>query len=504
MYRRLSSVAVNVGRRAASRPMKKSAVKFSTKSRVQYASAVRQLFSGQPSAPVINGAFPGNAAKAATEKLNHVYDTRNLNMMVDYEKSIGNFIADPDGNLLLDCFAQIASIAVGYNNPTLIKAAQSPAMVRALVNRPALGSFPSVEWLEQLEQGVLKAAPKGFNQVFTTAHGSDANETAFKAAFMYRAQLDRGGLEKPFTEEDIASTMNNQKPGSPNYSILSFKGGFHGRLFGSLSATRSKAIHKLDIPAFDWPCTPFPKLQYPLHEYEAENAAEETRCLDAVEHTITSYNNPVAAVIVEPIQSEGGDNHASPSFFQGLRNITLKHNVILIVDEVQTGVGATGKFWAHEHWNLTTPPDMVTFSKKAQAAGYYFRDNLLRPNMPYRQFNTWMGDQSRSLIFRAIYEEINRLGLVENTAKVGKYLYSGLERLSARYPSEILNLRGKGCGTFLAFDSPRRDAVVKEAKQKGVNIGGSGERAVRLRPMLIFEEKHADILLSTLESIIQK
>lgn len=209
-------------------------------------------------------------------------------------------------------------------------------------------------------------------------------------------------------------------------------------------------------------------------------------------------------MIVEPIQSEGGDNHASPSFFQGLRNITLKHNVILIVDEVQTGVGATGKFWAHEHWNLTTPPDMVTFSKKAQAAGYYFRDSLLRPNMPYRQFNTWMGDQSRSLIFRAIYEEINRLGLVENTAKVGKYLYSGLERLSARYPGEILNLRGKGCGTFLAFDSPRRDAVVKEAKQKGVNIGGSGERAVRLRPMLIFEEKHADILLSTIESIIQK
>lgn len=102
MYRRLSSVAVNVGHRIASRPMKKSAVKFSTKSRVQYTSAVGQLFSGQPSAPVIDGAFPGKAAKAATEKLNHVYDTRNLNMMVDYEKSIGNFIADPDGNLLLD------------------------------------------------------------------------------------------------------------------------------------------------------------------------------------------------------------------------------------------------------------------------------------------------------------------------------------------------------------------------------------------------------------------
>jgi 4-aminobutyrate aminotransferase / (S)-3-amino-2-methylpropionate transaminase len=297
--------------------------------------------------------------------------------------------------------------------------------------------------------------------------------------------------------------MNNKKPGSPNYSILSFKGGFHGRLFGSLSATRNKAIHKLDIPAFDWPCTPFRKLQYPLHKYETENATEEKRCLEAAEQAITSYHNPVAAVVVEPIQSEGGDNHASASFFQGLRDITLKHNVILIVNEVQTGVGATGKFWAHEHWNLTTPPDIVTFSKKAQAAGYYFQDSLLRPNVPYRQFNTWMGDQSRSILFRAIYEEINRLGLVEKTARVGKYLYSGLQRLSTQYPDEILNLRGKDRGTFLNFDSPRRDTIVKEAKQLGVNIGGSGKHAIRLRPMLIFEEKHADIFLSTPEKIIQ-
>ena len=84
---------------------------------------------------------------------------------------------------------------------------------------------------------------------------------------------------------------------------------------------------------------------------------------------IQNFHNPVAGVIVEPIQSEGGDNHASPNFFKGLRAITRKHNVLLIVDEVQTGVGATGKFWAHEHWNMDEPPDMVTFSKKAQTAG---------------------------------------------------------------------------------------------------------------------------------------
>lgn len=132
-------------------------------------------------------------------------------------------------------------------------------------------------------------------------------------------------------------------------------------------------------------------MKYPLEAHAEGNAAEEQKCLRTTEELIRSYHNPVAAVVVEPIQSEGGDNHASPSFFQGLRDITLRNNVLLIFDEVQTGVGATGKFWAHEYWGLNTPPDIVTFSKQAQAAGYYLRDGALRPNKSYRQFNTWMG-----------------------------------------------------------------------------------------------------------------
>lgn len=175
----------------------------------------------------------------------------------------------------------------------------------------------------------------------------------------------------------------------------------------------------------------------------------------------------------------------------------------MIVDEVQTGVGATGKFWAHEHWNLQDPPDMVTFSKKAQTAGYYFGNPDLRPNKPYRQFNTWMGDPARAILFRAIIKEIERLDLVKHTANVGEYLYSGFEQLAKQYPNEVQNLRGKGQGTFLAFDSPRRDEVLKKAKAVGINIGGSGERAVRLRPMLIFQKHHADMLFDGLEGIFK-
>lgn len=368
----------------------------------------------------------------------------------------------------------------------------------ALINRPALGNFPSSDWAHILKTGALRAAPKGLDQVFTAMAGSDANETAYKAAFMYYRQLQRGGPEVEFTEEELLSTMNNQSPGSPQLSILSFKSAFHGRLFGSLSTTRSKAIHKLDIPAFDWPQASFPQLKYPLEDHVQENAAEEKRCLDEVERLIKEFHNPVAAVMVEPIQSEGGDNHASPAFFQGLRDITKRTKVLFIVDEVQTGVGATGKFWAHDHWNLSSPPDMVTFSKKAQTAGYYFGNPALRPNKPYRQFNTWMGDPARALVYRGIIEEVERLGLVENTRITGDYLFGGLARLAEKYPEHFQNLRGKNQGTFIAWDTPKRDQFVAKAKSFGVNIGGSGPSAIRLRPMLVFQKHHGMLNFSLL------
>lgn len=375
-------------------------------------------------------------------------------------------------------------------------------MATAIINRPALGNFPSHDWADILETGILKVAPPGLNQVFTAMAGSDANETAYKAAFMWRRQKERGGPNVEFTEEEMESSMNNQSPGAAQLSILSFKTAFHGRLFGSLSTTRSKPIHKLDIPAFDWPQATFPKLKYPLEKYVEENAKAEADSLAEVEDLIKNYHLPPCAVVIEPIQSEGGDNHASPAFFRGLREVTKKHGVLLIVDEVQTGVGATGKFWAHEHWDLPTPPDMVTFSKKAQTAGYYFGNPELRPNKPYRQFNTWMGDPARALLFRGIIDEIQRLGLVEHTAKVGNYLYGKIEGLAKKYPGQFENLRGKGQGTFIAFDNPNRDEFLKKAKKFGVNIGGSGASAVRLRPMLIFEKQHADLLLAAMEKIV--
>ncbi|KAF9583916.1 hypothetical protein BGW38_008131, partial [Lunasporangiospora selenospora] len=413
------------------------------------------------------------------------------------EKSFGNYVVDLDGNT-------IASLPLGYNSKALIDAASQPEMIRMLVNRPALGVQPHSTWAKTIEESFLRVAPKGLNQVFTAMCGTCSNETAYKAAFMFH-QRQKRGLNAEISVQELQTCMKNQAPGSPDLAIMSFEGGFHGRLFGALTTTYTKALHKVDIPAFpNWVSAPFPSLKYPLEHYEAENDEEEARCLEQVEENIKKSKVPIVAMIVEPIQSEGGDNHASASFFRALREITKEHNILMIVDEVQTGVGPTGHFWAHEEWGLETPPDIVTFSKKFQAAGWYHRVEL-RSDAPYRNFNTWLGDPIRALQAKTILDEIERHDLVQNAAVTGAYLKKELHGLEKKYPHTLSRVRGRG--TFVAFDfeTPEvRDTFVMKLRTKGVNTGGCGPRSVRLRPMLVFQKKHADILLDTVESILQE
>jgi 4-aminobutyrate aminotransferase/(S)-3-amino-2-methylpropionate transaminase len=137
--------------------------------------------------------------------------------------------------------------------------------------------------------------------------------------------------------------------------------------------------------------------------------------------------------------------------------------------------------WAHEHWGLETPPDIVTFSKKAQAAGYFFGNPDLKPRLPFRQFNTWCGDPAHLIIAGAIFDEVAKHDLCGATARVGDYLFKELESLSKDHPTNIANLRGQGQGTFIAWEasSPQvRDEWLKKARALGVNIGGCGQQSL--------------------------
>lgn len=459
----------------------------------------------EPEGPsIVSGTIPGPKSLELIKSLNKIQQTGSVKLFIDYQKSIGNYMVDADGNKFLDIITQISSIPLGYNHPALIEALRDDNNLAEFINRPCLGFLPPQQLMSRISNALLAIAPKGLSEVQTMACGSCSVENALKAAFFRYQEVQRGG--NPPSEEELHTTVYNQSPGSPKLSAMSFDGAFHGRTLGALSCTHSKAIHKLDVPAFDWPIARFPRYKYPLEENERENAQEDERCLAHVEQLIHEYQSkaPVAAMIVEPIQGEGGDNRGSASFFKGLRTICTKHNIGFICDEVQTGCGPTGKFWAHEHWDLDDAPDFVTFSKKMLLGGYFYKPDF-RPKQAYRVFNTWMGDPSKLIMLEKVIDVIHSENLLSKIEQTGARLKQHLKQLESKYEGLVSNARGLGTFCALDFkDGAQRDKALEHLALNGVYAGGCGERTLRVRTALVFTDKHADIFADKLDIVLGK
>ncbi len=457
---------------------------------------------GEPERIIVRTSIPGPRSEELRARHGRHQDARTVHFYQDAKKSLGNYIVDVDGNVILDVYAHIAAIPIGYNHPALREAWKGGRFDWAAGYRPSLGIAPSEEWVDIVERTLIRVAPKGLTRVVTVTTGSEAVENAIKAAFVRLARRRRRGAAP--TDEELAACMRNEQAMANSFKVLSFEGGFHGRSLGALSVTRSKAIHKLDFPAFRWPTAPFPSNRFPLDEHRDHNRAVEARSLETVEKVFRAPPGEVAAIIVEPIQGEGGDNHASADFFRELRRLTLDHEVAFIADEVQTCAGATGAFWAHEAWSLPEPPDLVTFSKKMQLGGYYSREEYV-PAEALRIFNTFLGDPFRLAQLEVIIETIERDHLLDHTKITGDFLVKEVSTLASRYPALLSNVRGSG--TFAAMDARDGDTqgkIIAALRERGVEAGGSGTKSLRFRPALVFGPRHVAEYMSILEDVCKE
>lgn len=452
---------------------------------------------GEPGRLHVETAIPGPRSEALRARHGRIQDARTVHVYQDARRSLGNYLVDVDGNVLLDVYGHIACVPLGYNHPELLAAWKDGRLDWCAGYRPALGVAPSAEWVELVERVTARIAPRGLGRLVTVTTGAEAVENAIKAAFIRLARRRRGGAGP--TDEDLRACMQNAQPGVERFKVLSFEGAFHGRSLGALSLTRSKPIHKLDFPAFPWPTAPFPANRFPLEAFADANREAEARSLEAVERVLRESPEEVAALIVEPIQGEGGDCHASAGFFRELRRLTREHGVTFIVDEVQTCGGSTGGWWAHEAWGLDEPPDIVTFSKKLQLGGYFCREEL-HPAEPLRIFNTFLGDPLRLAQLDVIIDVVERDRLLENVRITGAFLVRGLEELVARHPAVLSGARGQG--TFAAVDAAdpaTLAALMARLRARGLEVGPSGSRSVRFRPANVLAPRHAAEALQVLD-----
>ncbi|XP_060813303.1 4-aminobutyrate aminotransferase, mitochondrial-like [Bombus pascuorum] len=416
---------------------------------------------GEPAKPYTLTEIPGPRSEALLNEFSKIQQVGSIQYFGDYQRSVGNYLADIDGNVFLDMFMQLSTLALGYNHRSILGALSCGGNQRVIANRPAIGLFPGLEWPCKIQDTLLQpcVAPKGLPCIFTAMCGACSIEHAIQMAFIKYAERHRRG--KDFTEEEKESAPFNKPPGCPELSILSFEGGFHGRTFGALALTHYKYIMKIDIPSLQWPIAPYPHYLYPLDQHEKENKEEDARCLE-------------------------------------------QRSIPFILDEIQTGGGATGRIWAHEYFELNIPPDIVTFSYKMQASGFYHSPEYM-PKQPYRVFNAWMGDPIQILLLEAVLQTIEAEDLLTHVCYVGNYLLCQLNTLQHEFSDIISSVRGRGF--IIAFDTRCRDMKKKLMhllRNRGIQVGDCGTKSIRLRPCLIFGEYHADIFLEILRDCLQE
>ncbi len=403
--------------------------------------------------------------------------------IIDLDRSHGSWMVEArSGKEFLDFFTCIASMPIGMNHPKMTDPAFVEYLGKVALNKPSNSDIYTAEMAVFVKTFFSLAVPEHFRYAFFIDGGTLAVENALKTAMDWKV---RRNFAKGITEEK-------------GHQIIHFELAFHGRSGYCMSLTNTDPTKTALWPRFPWPRIAPPFLAFPTSDEVLElTKKHEELAIREIKNAFHNNPNDIAAIIIEPIQGEGGDNHFRPEFLRQLRHLCDENEALLIFDEVQTGVGITGTWWAHE--GLGVQPDIMSFGKKMQVCGILVGprvddvpDNVFHTSS--RINSTWGGslvDMVRATKYLEIIAEEN---LVQNAATIGTYLHSGLQTLASLHPAAgISNIRG--AGLFCAFDLPskeERNEFLKKAFDNGLLLVGSGTRSVRFRPPLNLSAAEVD------------
>jgi L-lysine 6-transaminase len=414
-----------------------------------------------------------------------------FDVVLDIERSRGVRLHDAkSGRRYLDMFSCFASAPLGFNHPRLTEPEFVAHLGRVAVTKPSNSDLYTVELAEFVSTFTRLAMPASMPHAFFVEGGTLGVENALKTAMDWKVR------------KNLAAGR-----GEIGHKVVHFRECFHGRSGYTLSLTNTDPVKSMYFSKLDWPRVTNPKRTFPTTpEAIASVEQAERQAVAEIERAFDQNPHDICAIILEPIQGEGGDNHFRPEFFQVLRRIADERDAFLIFDEVQTGLGMTGRMWAFEHFGVE--PDAFAFGKKTQVCGCVVgkrvdevADNVFK--VPSRLNSTWGGNLVDMVRCQRILEVIDESDLVEHAASVGAHLQRGLEAVVARHAERVAGARG--LGLFCAFDArdtATRKKILDACFERGAMFIGSGTKTIRFRPALVVQKPDIDEALQILDAAI--
>jgi len=410
-------------------------------------------------------------------------------LVLDLERSHGSWLFDArEGVEYLDFFTCFASWPLGYNHPGLGDAKFVAEITQAALNNPSNSDLYTTQMAEFVEAFATRVTPEGFPHHFWVSGGALAVENALKVAFDWKAR--RIGLDK--VKDDGAGL-----------AVLHFRQAFHGRTGYTLSLTNTDTRKIALFPKFDWPRVHNPTIELDLDGRIANDIeASEARACAEIEAAFQKHSGRIAAILIEPMQGEGGDNHFRPQFMAKLRRYADENDALFVLDEVQTGFFGTGKPWMWQQWDQPgLRPDVVAFGKKTQVCGLYagkrvdeVKDNVFQ--LPSRINSTWGGNLADMVRCKRFIELILTNDYAGNVAQQGARLIAGLRQLG-KDRGGIRNVRGVGSLVAFTLESPEaRAKMLTDLRAQRLLALNSGEASIRFRLPLVVTEAEIDLALT--------